>query len=521
MTDPRKALDDWNRHLDNTGDAQRPEAVARRRGKGYRTARENLAALCDPDSFTEYGQLAVAAQRGRRSLDELRAETPADGVITGVGSVNGAHFGDDGARTAVIVNDYSVLAGTQGYFHHQKIDRILEVARRQNLPVIMFAEGGGGRPGDVDVQIANSGLTVPTFATWASLSGVVPRIAVAHGYCFAGNAALFGSADITVATRSSWIGMAGPAMIEGGGLGTFKPTEIGPVDVQSANGVVDLVVEDEAEAAHTARQLLSYFQGTLEDWTAADPEPLRDALPTDRRFSYKIRPIIERIADDNSFIELRKGYGKSLITGLARLEGRPVGLLANDTRGLGGALDAAASEKAARFLQLLDAFDLPVISLCDTPGFMVGPDSEQQAAVRRMSRLFVVGAQVRMPWLCVFLRKGYGLGAMAMAGGSLHRPDLTVAWPQGEFGAMGLEGAVRLGFKRELATASEGPERDALFQKLVGELYDKGKAVEAAAFLELDAVIDPAETRGVLVQALRGATQENRSASPHRYVDTW
>ena len=521
MTDPRTALDDWNAQLAKTQDAQRPEAVARRRAKGYRTARENLDALCDPDSFVEYGQLAVAAQRARRSLEELRAETPADGVITGVGSVNGSLFGQEASRTAVIVNDYSVLAGTQGFFHHQKIDRILEVARRQALPVVMFAEGGGGRPGDVDVQIANSGLTVPTFATWASLSGVVPRIAVAHGYCFAGNAALFGSADITVATRSSWIGMAGPAMIEGGGLGTFKPTEIGPLEVQAANGVVDLVVEDEVEAAQRVRQLLSYFQGSLEDWTAAEQEPLRDALPTDRRFSYKIRPIIERLVDEGSFIELRRDYGKSLITGLARLEGRPIGLLANDTQALGGALDAAASEKAGRFLQLLDAFGLPVVSLCDTPGFMVGPDSEEQAAVRRMSRLFVAGARVQVPWLCVFLRKGYGLGAMAMAGGSLHRPDLTVAWPQGEFGAMGLEGAVRLGFKRELAAAAEGPERDALFQKLVGDLYDKGKAVEAAAFLELDAVIDPADTRGVLVQALRGTAARECLASPDRFVDTW
>ncbi|MEM9292114.1 MAG: carboxyl transferase domain-containing protein [Acidobacteriota bacterium] len=525
MSDSRNSLDDWNRQLDNTRDSQRLEAVARRRSKGYRTARENLDAVCDPDSFTEYGQLAVAAQRGRRSLEELRAETPADGVITGIGSVNEELFGEEASRAAIVINDYTVLAGTQGFFHHQKIDRILEVARRRGLPVILFAEGGGGRPGDVDVKIANSGLTVPTFGTWASLSGVVPRIAVAHGYCFAGNAALFGSADITVATRSSWIGMAGPAMIEGGGLGTFKPTEIGPVEVQAANGVVDLVVEDEAAAAHAARQLLSYFQGCLgqgglEGWAAADQDALREALPADRRYSYKIRPIIERLVDEGSFLELRQHYGKSVITGLARLEGRPVGLLANDTRALSGALDAAASEKAARFLQLLDAFGLPVISLCDTPGFMVGPESEEQAAVRRMSRLFVVGAQVRTPWLCVFLRKGYGLGAMAMAGGSLHRPDLTVAWPQGEFGAMGLEGAVHLGFKRELATATEGPERDALFQKLVGDLYDKGKAVEAAAFLELDAVIDPADTRSVLVRALRGA-KDKGSASPHRFVDTW
>ncbi len=521
MTERRHdLLDKWRDPADLTLDDARPEAVARRRGKGYRTARENLADLCDDGSFVEYGQLAVAAQRQRRSLDELRAATPADGIITGTATINAELFGGDASRAAVIVNDYSVLAGTQGYFHHRKLDRILAVVREQRLPVIMYTEGGGGRPGDVDVLIGNSGLTVPSFASWAALSGEVPRIAVNNGYCFAGSAALFGSADVTVATRDSWIGMAGPAMIEGGGLGVFKPTEIGGIDVQSKNGCVDLVVDDEAAATAAAKQLLGYFQGSLDSWNAGDQDGLRHALPEDRRFSYKIRPLIERLADDDSFIELRRDYGSSLITGFVRIEGSPVGLLANDVRVLGGAIDAAAAEKAARFLQLLDAFDLPVLSLCDTPGFMVGPDSEQQAAVRRMSRLFVAGANVEVPWVCVFLRKGYGLGAMAMAGGSLDRPDYTVAWPQGEFGAMGLEGAVRLGFKRELEAAAEGEERDALFKQLVGRLYRQGRATEAASFLEIDAVIDPADTRHAVASALASAAGKRRRAGK-RFVDTW
>ncbi len=511
----------WRDRVELTLDDARPEAVARRRGKGYRTARENLADLCDDGSFVEYGQLAVAAQRQRRSLDELRAATPADGIVTGTATVNAELFGPERSRAAVIVNDYTVLAGTQGYFHHRKLDRILDVARQQRLPVIMYTEGGGGRPGDVDVLIGNSGLNVPSFATWAALSGLVPRIAVNNGYCFAGSAALFGSADVTIATRDSWIGMAGPAMIEGGGLGVFEPREIGPVDVQSKNGTVDLVVADEAEATAAARQLLGYFQGRLEDWTAGDQAGLRDALPEDRRYGYKIRPLIELLADDGSFIELRQDYGGSVITGFLRVEGRPIGLLANDPRVLGGAVDAAAAEKAARFLTLTDAFDLPVLSLCDTPGFMIGPDSEREAAVRRMSRLFVVGANVDVPWVCVFLRKGYGLGAMAMAGGSLERPDLTVAWPQGEFGAMGLEGAVRLGFKRELEAAVEGPEREALFKDLVGRLYRQGRATEAASFLEIDAVIDPADTRRVIASALSSARKRAPRKERKRFVDTW
>ncbi|MEM1179598.1 MAG: carboxyl transferase domain-containing protein [Acidobacteriota bacterium] len=506
-----------------TRDANRPRATEKRRAKGYRTARENLDDLCDPGSFVEFGELAVAAQRRRRAIEELQAETPADGVITGLGTVNADLFGVEKSQAAVIVNDYSVLAGTQGYFHHRKIDRLLQVAGRRRLPVVMYAEGGGGRPGDVDVLVGNSGLNVPTFAAWAALSGRVPRIAVAHGYCFAGNAALFGTADITVATRSSSIGMAGPAMIEGGGLGRFAPQEIGPIETQAQNGVVDVVVEDEAEATAVAKQLLGYFQGELSTFTAADQEELRRALPADRRYGYKARPLLERLFDEGSWLELRRQYAGSVITALARLEGRPVGILANDTQVLGGALDAASSEKAARFLQLLDAFGLPVVSLCDTPGFMVGPESEKDAAVRRMGRLFVAGAGVRSPWVAVFLRKAYGLGAMAMVGGTFERPDYAVAWPQGEFGGMGLEGAVRLGFKRELE-AVDGAERDALFNRLVGQLYNQGKATETASFLEIDAVIDPAETRHVILRSLDAAASSSApSSNGHRprFVDTW
>ncbi|MBX2796321.1 MAG: hypothetical protein KTR31_01590 [Myxococcales bacterium] len=503
--------EEWRRRIEQTLDEARPEAVAKRHAKGSRTARENLADLVDPGSFVEMGGLAVAAQRSRRSLEELRAQTPGDGVVTGLATINADRVGAAAAQTVVIVNDYTVLAGTQGFFHHRKIDRVLDVARSRRLPVVMYAEGGGGRPGDVDVQIANSGLTVPTFARWAGLAGVVPRIAVAHGYCFAGNAALFGSADLRIATQRSFIGMAGPAMIEGGGLGRFRPDEIGPIEVQARNGVVDLVVEDEAAATERAKQLLGYFQGPVPDHTAADQAPLRDALPDNRRFSYKVRPILERIGDEGTFVELGQGYGGSVLTGLLRIEGRPVGVLANDTRVLGGAIDSAASRKAARFLRLLSASGLPVVSVCDTPGFMVGPDSEAEGAVHDMSELFVAGAQVRTPWVCIFLRKGYGLGAMAMAGGSLDRPDLTASWPQGEFGGMGLEGAVRLGFARELQAEAEGEDRDALFESLVAQLYERGKATETASFLEIDAVIDPADTRRIIASVLSGGIGGERA----------
>ena len=504
MTDKTiSALETLQQRLDKTLDSHRAEAKAARHKKGYRTARENLDDLVDEGSFLEYGQLAVAAQRNRRDYEELQLNTAADGIITGTCTINAQHFGKTSSQAVVIINDYSVLAGTQGYFHHKKLDRICELADKLKLPVIMYTEGGGGRPGDTDVTTRIAGLDITSFSTWAGLSGKVPRIAVNNGYCFAGNAALFGCADFTIATRSSWIGMAGPAMIEGGGLGSFAPTEIGPIEVQKKNGVVDIVAEDEAHATALARQLISYFQSSLSNWNCTDQVVLRELIPQDRKWAYPVRKIIETIADEDSFLELRRGYGRSIVTGFMRLEGRAVGLIANDCQQLGGAIDSQAADKASRFLQLCNAFGLPLISLTDTPGFMVGPDSEREAAVRRMSGLFIAGASLNVPVVAIILRRGYGLGAMAMTGGSFVNPVYTASWPAGEFGGMGLEGAVRLGFKKELEAQTDPEEREALFEKLVARMHEAGKATEAAAHLEIDAVIDPVDTRSVLVSVLQ------------------
>ncbi|MDH3362294.1 MAG: biotin carboxylase [Gammaproteobacteria bacterium] len=511
----RPELEALYRRFANTSDEVRTEAAANRHAKGYRTARENLADLIDAGSFTEYGQLAVAAQRSRRDYEDLQQSTAADGVITGIATINGK-------RAAVIIYDYTVLAGTQGYFHHKKLDRIFELAEDAELPVVMYTEGGGGRPGDTDVTTRIAGLNIRSFSTWAKLSGLVPRIAVNNGYCFAGNAALFGCADITVATRSSWIGMAGPAMIEGGGLGTHPPTAIGPIDVQEQNGVVDIVAENEEDATRIAKKLLGYFQGAAGEWSCPDQSSLRDAIPGDRRWGYPVRSIIETIADTDTFMELRRKYGRPIVTGFMRLEGKAVGVIANDCQQLGGAIDAESAVKAARFLQLCDAFDLPVLSLTDTPGFMVGPESEQQAAVRRMSSLFVTAASMSVPIVAIFLRKGYGLGAMAMTGGSFVAPLYAAAWPTGEFGGMGLEGAVRLGFKKELDAVEDSEQREALFHELVARMYEAGRATEAAAHLEIDAVIDPIDTRAAIVKAIAAAPESGpRHGKRRTFVDTW
>ena len=494
-----------------THDAQRPEAVAKRHAMGMRTARENIADLCDEGSFVEYGALAVAAQSRRRSADDLVRNTPADGMVTGIGTVNGQ-------RVVVMAYDFTVLAGTQGMRNHQKTDRMLGVALQNSLPVVLLAEGGGGRPGDVDVAIV-AGLNLATFASFARLNGRVPVVGVVAGRCFAGNAALLGCSDVVIATRNSNIGMGGPAMVEGGGLGVFKPEEIGPSEVQHGNGVIDVLVDDEAQAVAVARHYLSFFQGAAPTWQAPDAQALRQVVPENRLRVYDTRAALQGVADEGSLLMLRTGFGVGIHTALARIAGRPVGLMANNPLHLGGAIDADAADKAARFMQLCNAHGLPVVSLVDTPGFMVGPDTEATAQVRHVSRMFVAAAHLRVPLLSVVLRKGYGLGAMAMTGGGFHETLATVAWPTGEFGGMGLEGAVRLGYRKELEAVPEGPGREALFDKLLAQQYDNGSAINMATTLEIDAVIDPASTREWLLAGLEAGRVE--SVDRPLAIDTW
>jgi acetyl-CoA carboxylase carboxyltransferase component len=508
-----------------TDDAARPEAVAKRHASGLRTARENVADLCDPGSFSEYGALTLAAQRARRSLDELIEKTPGDGIVTGIGTVNAQHFGDEAARTAVLAYDYTVLAGTQGIRNHRKTDRLLELAERHRLPVVLFAEGGGGRPGDTDSSELFH-LVVPSFHTFARLSGLVPRVGIVSGRCFAGNAALLGCCDVVIATPEASIGMGGPAMIEGGGLGSFAPEEVGPVSVQEPNGVIDVVAADEAEAVAVARRFLAYLQApghALDDWSCADQRLLREAIPADPKRVHDARALLGTLADDDSVLELRPRFGRTIVTALARIEGRPVGRVSNHPRHLSGAIDADGSDKAARFMQLCDAFGLPLVSLVDTPGFMVGPDSEQTATVRHTSRMFLTAATLSVPFLCVIVRRAFGLGAQAMAGGSLHAPAVTLAWPSGELGAMGVEGAVRLALRDELAAIEDEAAREQRVKELVAAVRAQSSALNAATYFELDDVIDPADTRARLVATLAATSVPPAGPDGRRrtMVDAW
>lgn len=504
-----------------TQDAGRPDAVTRRHAAGGRTARENIADLVDEGSFIEYGRFAIAAQRQRRSLDDLIERTPADGLLAGTARIGGA-------ACAVLSYDYTVLAGTQGAVGHRKKDRLFEIIERLKLPTVFFAEGGGGRPGDTDYPTVSS-LEVRAFALWAGLSGVVPRIAVVKGRCFAGNAVIAGASDLIVATEDSSIGMGGPAMIAGGGLGDVAPDDVGPISVQAPNGVVDVVVADEAQAVTATRKLMGYFTGSTEPGPAPDQNALRTMIPERARRAYPVAPIIETLADTGSVTFLREKFAPELVTALARIDGRPVGIIANNTMVMAGAITmvmagaitAAASDKAARFLQLCNAFGLPVVSLVDCPGYMVGPAAEAQALVRRGSRMLVAGAALTVPLVAVILRRGYGLGAQAMCGGSLHEPILTVAWPGAHLGPMGLEGAVRLGLRKELEAIADDDEREQAVRAATAAAEENARALNSASLFEIDDVIDPAETRGLIAATLAAAAQHERPAPRARFVDTW
>jgi acetyl/propionyl-CoA carboxylase alpha subunit/acetyl-CoA carboxylase carboxyltransferase component len=501
-----------------TLDSQRPVAVERRRSRGQRTARENIADLCDADSFIEYGQLAVAYLHSRKTDEELRATTPADGFIMGIATVNAGRFGEETARVAVGSYDATVMAGTQGHKNHQKTDRLFDLARDHKIPLVLFAEGGGGRPREDPVTIA--ALENENFRKLAELSGKVPVVGVVSGRCFAGNAALLGMADVIIATQDSNIGMGGPALIEAGGLGTFTPEQIGPIDVQHQNGVVDVRVKDEKEAVQKTRQYLAYFQGNLAEWEACDPRLLRQVIPQDRLRAYDVRDVVKLMGDVGSVLELRSAYGRAYVTAIMRVEGRAVGVIANNPKFNSGAIDSDSADKAARFMRLCDAHGLPLLTLIDTPGIMVGPDAEKTALVRHSARLFITAASLRVPMFAIVLRKAYGLGAMAAAGGHFRAPFFTVAWPSGELGGMGLEGGVRLAYKKEMEVIENPQERQAFFEERLASRYRKGKASYIASYFELDAVIDPAETRTWIVRGLM-ATAESCRGQTERFIDTW
>lgn len=500
-------------------DQNRQEKVAKRHARGGRTARENIADLIDEGTFVEYGPLALAAQTSRRSLDYLIANTTGDGLVAGIGCVNSALFADSDSRVIAMSYDWMVQAGTQGIHAHEKKDRLFHLADQYAIPLVLLAEGGGGRSGDTDFTGACPDSH--TFSKMARLSGRAPVVGVNNGYCFAGNAALLACCDVIISTKNSNIGMGGPAMVETGGLGSVKADDIGPMDVLSKNGAVDILVEDEAEAINATKRYLSYFQGDLASWECDDQRKLRHVIPENRLRVYDIRELLTLLADADSVLELREHYGIGVITALVRIEGKPVAVIANNPKHLSGAVDSEGANKASRFIQLCDAYDIPILFLCDTPGFMVGVQAEETAQLRHFGRMFVTGANISVPTFSVITRKCYGLGALAMGGGCFKETFFTVAWPTGEFGMMGIEGDVELAYSKELAAIENDGEREIFFQEKVAEAYERGSVLRSASLSEIDDVIDPAETRKWITMGLKTASIPPRDGKKRPHIDTW
>ncbi|MEM7001863.1 MAG: carboxyl transferase domain-containing protein [Pseudomonadota bacterium] len=528
----RPDLAEVNHFHELTKDAARPAAVEKRRATNQRTARENIEDLCDEGSFMEYGPLTTASRFRKDSFEDLEervTRTASDAMVMGVGRVNSDLVGRENARCVAMSYDYTVLAGTQGLKNHQKQDRMFVVAEKYQLPIVLYTEGGGGRTyngpnaGSTPIATSVGGLSTRTWRQLGKCSGLVPIVGVNSGFCFAGNVVLLGACDVIIATRDSSLGIGGPAMIEGGGLGVYAPGEVGPVSIQEPNGVIDILVEDEAAATAAAKHYLSFFQGRVQDWTAPDQRKLRHIIPENRRAVYNIREVIETLADAGSMLELRPNFGLAMVTAFVRIEGRAVGVIANNSNSpTGGAIDSEAADKASRFMQLCDAFDIPILSLIDCPGNMVGPEAEKEALIRHCGRMYVAGANLTVPFFAVVLRKAYGLGALAMATGSFDETFFAISWPTGEFAGMGLEGQIKLGRRNELAAIEDIPARKARYDQLVEEAYAWSRALNAGTVFEVDDVIDPAETRRWLVMGLDSSPPPApRAGKKHSWVDTW
>jgi acetyl/propionyl-CoA carboxylase alpha subunit len=528
----RPDLAEINHFQQLTKDESRPAATAKRHDAGKRTARENIYDLCDEGTFTEYGSLVTATRFPKDTFEEIEervTRTTSDAMVMGLGRVNGDLVGAESARCVAMSYDYTVLAGTQGQKNHQKQDRMFTVAQKYRLPIVLYTEGGGGRTynghraGFTPIASSVGGLSSRTWRQLGKCSGLVPIVGVASGYCFAGNVVLLGACDVIIATQDSSLGIGGPAMIEGGGLGAYAPDQVGPVSIQEPNGVIDIVAKDEVEATAIAKKYLSYFQGPTKTWEESDQRKLRHIVPENRRAVFNIREVIETIADKDSVLELRPKFGLAMVTSFIRIEGKPVGVIANNSNSpTGGAIDSDASDKASRFMQLCDAFDIPILSLIDCPGNMVGPEAEKTALVRHCGRMYVAGANLTVPFMVVVLRKAYGLGALAMATGSFDETMFAISWPTGEFAGMGLEGQIKLGRRNELAAIENIQERKARYEEMVENAYAWSRALNAGTVFEVDDVIDPADTRQWVATGLHSAPPVTpRDGKKLKWIDTW
>jgi acetyl-CoA carboxylase carboxyltransferase component len=502
----QKLIDELHEARAKAYDAARPEVVEKIHARGRLTARERIDAVLDPGSFVETGVLAGGE------------DEPAGGLVGGFGTLYGKPI-------AISSYDYSVWGGTQTAVNHSKIDRIMDLSFRHRWPFVCFADGGGARAqGLAGRGWGQAGMsnTLGTFDGLATLSGWVPIVSVVSGRSFAGNASIAGFSDVVFATKGSAIGMGGPPLVEAALGLKVTPEELAPSEMHEKSGGIDLLIEDDEQGAELVRRYLAYFLiEQTEGVVSPTHETIRSIVPDNRRGVYDMRKVIHALADADSVFELRPNWAISAITALARLGGYPIAIIANQPRSpIAGAIDADAADKLARFIQLADAFDIPILSLMDNPGFMLGPKAEQGGIARHHARPLLAQVNRTVPLFLVHIRKAYGLGPMAM--GSMQQPtDLRLAWPTVEAGGMALEGAAALIQRKEIAAAGGQQEAREMRDELAAKMRERSLALNAARSYSYDEVIDPAETRDRVIRMLSFIPKPPARERRKHYIDSW
>ena len=485
------------------GDAARAAVIERQHRLGKLSARERIAHLVDLGSFHEFGALV---QPKRDTFDTETLQAPFDGVITGFGRI-------DGRAVGLCAFDFSVLGGSNGRIGEHKVEHVATQCLQQGCPLLLLLDGGGHR---IQEGLDSRHFAVGSryFQIAVHLSGWVPTVALIMGPGFAGPSNFAALCDLVVMVRgTSTMGIAGPALVAAAtGELTDKDT-LGGADVQATrHGLADLVAESDGHALALARRYLSYLPAHADaepprcPWPAAQAEPdaadeqaLLHVVPDNPRQPYDVHDVLRAVADRDSVFELKPDFAPNLVTAFARLAGRPVGIVANQPLHLAGTLDARACEKGAHFVSVCDAFGLALVYLIDLPGFLVGQEAEDTALARRSGRLLFELGQATVPRLSVVMRKGYGLGYIAMCGGRSFDADLCVAWPTAEICAMSVEGAVDVAYAKQVAAAADPAARRA---ELIARFRQQLGALHAAAHFGIDDVIDPRDTRAALLATL-------------------
>lgn len=508
------SLSELNERRHGISDAGRPEAVAKQHARGKLTARERIAELVDTGSFLEAGGLVGTTAGPRRNI----LEAPADGFVTGSALVGGR-------PVSLCSFDFTVAGGSNGKAGTLKFTRLLQRSLDDGNPFVMLMEGGGHRISEgLDSRHFSSGTTI--FQSMSDMSGWVPIVAAVMGPGFAGPTNHASLADFVVMVRpTATMGIAGPALVKAATGEVITKEELGGAAVQAdRQGIADLAVESDAEALEAIRRFLSYFPSNarqpLPIVACDDPADRRDEelltlVPANTRRAYDVRKVIGAIVDRDSIFEIKPTYARNVVTTLARLDGRPVGIVANQALHMGGTLDSNACEKAAHFISMCDAFGLPLVFLIDIPGFVPGTMAERQGLGRRSGRLVYELGNATVPRLSVILRKGYGMAYIAMNGGRSFDPDLVVAWPTAEICAMSIEGGVDVGFRKEIEQAAEPEAKRA---ELIGNFRSHVDALYAAEGYGIDDVIDPRDTRLHLITTLNRAGDRRKSrAMPPKF----